>query len=344
MEFEMTDAVSGLLGLGLLGFLIYVIRVIMVRDDDVGNVVTKKISNQTMFLLEIVLILVNGAEMLTAVSVQAVNTAFEISHSGRYVLHGSFALISILGGFSFTKQLKEAFANPKRPSQWIQAILSFGLVLLGPFINLIAMAYSMNQLSILRGYKLIETFIGTDEDGNDIWEDTKVYKGLIDNIDNGLLDPTLFITLCITIAHVFLVLVICSVAYDKVYKLDGSGKKEKDKPDEKDEDEDEPEDAKKDKKEIKLSITDSLKIVADASNNKTDVISLTIDLWQPAIERSKYKDQLKGRLANLAGNIKRIDNLMNVKSGDQKAIEDLKVQKTKHERNVQKFLSDLENK
>lgn len=351
MKFNMEDGMSGLIALGLLAFLIFVIYAIMSKDHDVGEVATKKISNQSMFLLEILLILVNGAEMLTAVSIQATNTAFEISYGGRLILHGSLALISILGGFSFTKQLKEAFANPKKISQWIQAVLSLILVIGGPLINLLIMAYSMNQLGQLFGYRIITYTDGSVE---------KTYIGKIQSIVDGNLDPTLFATLCITLFHIILVFVICSVAYDKVYKLDSpkeekkeSKKEEKSDKKDSDSDSDSKEKSKEDKKDDskkeestkekeKPSIKDSLKIVADASNGTSDVISLTMN-WNTALKKTEYKDQLRGRLRNLAGNIKRIDDLMSVKSGDTKAIEDLKVQKTKYERNVQKFLSDIKS-
>jgi hypothetical protein len=186
----------------------------MKREDDVGEEVTKKIGNQSLFLLEILLIIMNGAEMLTAAGIAAVSTAFEISYSARLILHAVFALVSVLGGFALSRQLKEAFVHWKQPVQWVQAFFSLCLVVGGPLANLFVMAYSMNQLSALRGY----ASIGTGRfytDGVEIM--TMKYVGLLENVNNNVLDPTLFTTLMITIFHCFLVLVISVIAYDKVY-------------------------------------------------------------------------------------------------------------------------------
>jgi hypothetical protein len=238
MKIGMDSMVTGLIALGAFSLIIYVVYVILKREDDVGLIVTKKIGNQSMFLLEILLIVMNLAEMLTAVSIQATNTEFEIDFGGRLALHAALALTSIIGGFRFSKDLKEAFTSPTFV-QWLQVIVDFILVIGGPVVNLLIMAYAMNQFNELAGYTQIDQLV-TYSDGSQGYELVTIYQGFMTNIRMNILDPTLFAAALVTFFHCFLVIVIAVVSYDKVYNIDGTKKDDKKKK----------KDSKKDKEEF----------------------------------------------------------------------------------------------
>jgi hypothetical protein len=322
---ELVKIIGPLLGLLILGLMVWK----MFQLDDAGKQITGMIQSRKLIIADLFLVGLAFLEGLVAANMG--DDSMGDSYTTRFTSHFVLSMVGAYSGFicikelmDFAQKLKEKHTFIYMFVQFLQPLLYFIIAGVMPVFNLIIISKGAGSYDIL-------SYLWP------IYSPQYPFSEIF-----GALDDVTARSLLMVGVHILLTGAVALGSIDDVEEP----KEKKDKSDKKDEDEDEdePEDAKKDKKEIKLSIADSLKIVADASDKRTDVISLTVDLWQPAIERSNYKDQLKGRLANLAGNIKRIDNLMNVKSGDQKAIEDLKVQKTKHERNVQKFLSDLENK
>lgn len=344
MEFSMEDVFSALIAFGVVGFVIFVIYAIMSKDEDVGEIATKKIGNQSLFLLEILLIAANAAEMLTAASIAATNTNFEVSYAGRLILHAVLALTSILGGFAFSKQLKEAFKYWKKPVQWIQVLFSLVLVIIGPLGNLLIMAYSMNQFDALLGY---QDLVSTDSLGN-VLVDAEGYAktvrtkvGKWQNVIDGMLDPVLFGTYVVTLIHCFLVIVIATIAYDKVYGVEETEPEKEGKKDKED---------KKDKKDKKKPETDdkgrpnpekSVEIISNALDGEVSKIDLLLEYTRVVKSEYKHKDQIRGRMQNLAHKLEKTQNELKAKSKDKEGMENLSLQLNKLKGHAKKFYSDL---
>ena len=311
--------IGPLVGLLILGVMVWK----MFQVDDAGKQITGMIQSRKLIIADLFLVGLAFLEGLVAANMG--DDAMGDSYTTRFTSHFVLSMVGAYSGFICIKELMD-FAQKLKGKhtfiymsiQFLQPLLYFIIAGVMPVFNLIIIAKGAGSYDIL-------SYLWP------IWSPQYPFSEIF-----GALDDVTARSLLMVGVHILLTGAVALGSIDDIEEPKKESEK-KSKPD----DEEKPEKKEEKKEEKKPSIEASLKIVADASNGETDVITLLVDLWPPALKKSEHKDQLKGRLVNLAGNIKRINDLIDVKSGDEKAIKDLNLQKTKHERSVQKFLSDL---
>ena len=307
-------------------------------EEDVGANIANKITQQLSFILESIMALLAVAEAWTAASIAAENTTHEISFAARLLSHGAMTLASIACGFAISHQVLQIFQVKgiwETTKQVGQALLVLGGLLYPIYANLDVMADIMNQTDLLFG-EYSKTVLREGKKVRIV-----IDSGILSTAVKQRMDSTLLLAINIGILHMLMALIVGSISVDKIIKFNKKESEKKSKSDDKDDKKSEKDDDKKKGKEKeKPSIKSSIEIIAEAIEDETDVIDLSV-VWNDALENSAHKDQLRARIRNLGGNIKRINDLISVKKGDKKAIEDLSLQKEKYKRDAKKFLIDL---
>lgn len=318
---ELVKIVGPLVGLLILGLMVWK----MFQIEDAGKKITSMIQSRKLIIADLFLVGLSFLEGLVAANMG--DDTLGDSYTTRFASHFVLSMVGAYAGFICIKEVIDFIGKlyEKKYSvfymffQGLQPLIYFLIAAVMPIFNLIIISKGAES------YEILSYLWSTD------YTFTQVY---------GALDDVTARSLLMVGVHILLVTAVALGSIDDVKHPTVDKKSDtKNKPDVKEKSE-KPEEKSEKKEKEKPDIQTSIEIIAEATDGETDVINLAT-LWASALAKTEYKDQLRGRLRNLAGNIKRIDDLLSVKKGDSKAIEDLSLQKNKYKRDAKKFLNDL---